>query len=924
MTQVPFNKFYSQPNASVSLLKTIGLGIADEAKVRSNLTRIEYYSILMRRFRLFLMLSLFSMLIVSCSKESMETFIYVPVEYKTLVFDSHYDSKIVSFKSTDDWSVTSKDIWINVTPKYGDAGDGLVTIAVDENNSESEKWIGFVSIISNDKEEVISIEQGKKTIIKPKTTLINADTEGDEIVLDIQSNVEYTTTVDVDAKDWVSCSSCPAGQRIIVLPNRQNFERTGEIYLSYGRDTTIVTINQDKANIQNYSTEYYVSGNGGNISVTSKANAHFEVSIKESDKEWICQLPNTRSQVSFTSEFKIIKNTSLVSRLGEIYFIYGDVIDTVFVHQNPKPVVDLDNKQLMFNEEGGNGEVTITHNTDYSIQLDNNVSWLTYSKRKISDNVDKLIVSVSSNPNITSRQALLNVSYDGEYTAINIEQKQKIDIIPSVSSVEAKPTADTYDIIIAHSIDYHIDLEKSVTWAQVSLDAEKNKLSIHVDNNESENARNAVIMLIGDGISKKIEIKQNPAIIELSSTNISLSSVENDFTFSISSNVPLTYSINEAAASWIIAKEILNTKMKFNASENNTREDRCGEISVLFGKLCKTISVSQDCHNILTYTTSDGNTISPSNSLKVISNTYIDGVGEITIPSTQSCIPSYCFEENNQLVSMSLPGRISSIGHCAFESCLRLEKIVLNEGLRDIGAGAFRGCKKLITINYPNSLVSIGLQAFMNCIMLSNAYIPSEMKSVPSGLFHGCTNLSDVIIPEGVETIEDYAFYNTKMNSLHIPTSLKETEDNSFQNCSIDNVYIQDLIAWINVKFSSGKYGWLNGSSPMSNKVKEIYINGEAVRELIIPEGVTGISHEKFLGGNITNVILPESIKSVGNSFTLSGDVYCKALTPPTFGGYSFRHKDYSKVTIYVPSEHYSDYKNSYCPNDCKFVAYDF
>ena len=162
------------------------------------------------------------------------------------------------------------------------------------------------------------------------------------------------------------------------------------------------------------------------------------------------------------------------------------------------------------------------------------------------------------------------------------------------------------------------------------------------------------------------------------------------------------------------------------------------------------------------------------------------------------------------------------------------------------------------------------------------------------------------------------------MNSLHIPTSLKETEDNSFQNCSIDNVYIQDLIAWINVKFSSGKYGWLNGSSPMSNKVKEIYINGEAVRELIIPEGVTGISHEKFLGGNITNVILPESIESVGNSFTLSGDVYCKALTPPTFGGYSFRHKDYSKVTIYVPSEHYSDYKNSYCPNDCKFVAYDF
>ena len=112
-----------------------------------------------------------------------------------------------------------------------------------------------------------------------------------------------------------------------------------------------------------------------------------------------------------------------------------------------------------------------------------------------------------------------------------------------------------------------------------------------------------------------------------------------------------------------------------------------------------------------------------------------------------------------------------------------------------------------------------------------------SVTSIGEGAFQNCSGLTSVEIPNSVTSIGNYAF----------------------SNCyGLNEVHISDLGAWCQITF--GNYT----ANPLYY-AHNLYLNGELVTELVIPDGVTAIKNNTFAGGScFTSVTIPSSVTSIG------------------------------------------------------------
>ncbi len=139
----------------------------------------------------------------------------------------------------------------------------------------------------------------------------------------------------------------------------------------------------------------------------------------------------------------------------------------------------------------------------------------------------------------------------------------------------------------------------------------------------------------------------------------------------------------------------------------------------------------------------------------------------------------------------------------------------------------------------------------------------------------------EVVVPEGVTTIATAAFQDHyDMESIHIPPSLKCCEEAAFEGCdNLRRVYITDLSAWLEIDFAGEceMFGIaVERTNPLTRALRQtsegmqttdvdLYVNGERLTELVIPEGVTAIKQKTFKGWSaLRRVWLPEGVVAIG------------------------------------------------------------
>ena len=244
--------------------------------------------------------------------------------------------------------------------------------------------------------------------------------------------------------------------------------------------------------------------------------------------------------------------------------------------------------------------------------------------------------------------------------------------------------------------------------------------------------------------------------------------------------------------------------------------------------------------------------------------TIVAGCKNTIIPSSVTSIGYEAFGGCSGLTSITIPSSITSIDNNAFYGCSGLISVDIPNGVTFIGYSAFYGCSGLTSVTIPNSVTSIGGSAFLGCSGLTSVTIPNSVTSIEWGIFRDCTSLTSVTIPNSVTSIGSCAFYNCSgLTSVTIPNSVTSIGSSAFDGCSgLTSVNISDLAAWCNIGFEYG-------SNPLSY-AHHLYINGNEITNLVIPSDVTSISSYAFSGcSGLTSVTIPNSVESIGyNAFS--------------------------------------------------------
>ena len=276
------------------------------------------------------------------------------------------------------------------------------------------------------------------------------------------------------------------------------------------------------------------------------------------------------------------------------------------------------------------------------------------------------------------------------------------------------------------------------------------------------------------------------------------------------------------------------------------------------------------------------------------------GVTDIVIPDSVeydmqkypvTLVSDNAFQDNKEITSLSLGECMEYIGNHSFSGCTALKNIDFGKNINTLWQYAFRNCSALDSVTIPISLNSFKYAAFEGCsnlkkviykgtldqwanITIQNSNLPANPLYLANNLYVGDTLVTNI---NGITTnkITSCAFAGaTCLTGVQIiPATLTTIESQAFSGCSnITGVnYLGTLADWIQNDL---------GSSILSYADGKLYIQGELLESLSIPESVTKIANYAFykLTALKGDVNIPSSVVSIGTS-AFSG---CTGITSVT------------------------------------------
>lgn len=303
---------------------------------------------------------------------------------------------------------------------------------------------------------------------------------------------------------------------------------------------------------------------------------------------------------------------------------------------------------------------------------------------------------------------------------------------------------------------------------------------------------------------------------------------------------------------------------------------------------------------------------SANNPYSIFVDTTSTAIASCKINENTKVIYNDAFSGCKNIMSITLPANVTSIGHRAFSGCTKLTTVNIPEKVFFIGAEAFAKCKALKAISIPTAVESIGISAFYdcwkletvtfaddclitaienktfgNCKNLKSIKIPKNVVSIgddkisdaKSGAFSECTTLETVTFAEGsaLKQIGNFAFVSCKaLKSITLPTTLEKIGTGAFRTCALTEITIPAGVTVIDadVFYNNLKLSKVTLGSATTTIGTKAFAECKALTSVTLPATMGYIAEEAFFQAGLKNVTFADA-----NNWTAIASNETKALS---------------------------------------------
>jgi hypothetical protein len=515
-----------------------------------------------------------------------EIIIQTELDNNTIVCSSDENRVSINFTSSKSWTISlsamSGSQWCTASATNGNSGNQNVFFNVLKNDTYDNRSI-VVYIKSEEALVSFTIEQKSREAVLVSTSREEFDKDGGTFDIVVKSNIDYKIKVAENCQEWIqnvnSKSLSETIHSFIVSASEEYDKRIGEIYISSDNKTDTVKIFQSGSPVLILSqTEYYISDQGGDITIDVSSN--FEYVVDSPDVDWLIETPRSRGISSHTLQYMIQPNETYDGRSTSLHFKdkNSDLVKDVLISQVQKNAILLCAKEITLSSDGEAFDVTINSNVDFQ-RKPIDVDWIHKKEtRGLIEHIESFVAS--PNEEYTKRTAEI-IYYNDELgvsdTLKVIQNSPKlIDVSPTDVHVSCNDTI--LDIEVKSNVSYMI-MVVGVSWIHKIEDPTDNqnikRFQIDSNNNRSERGGSITFQELDGATKKTVQISQDgtPTSISVTPKNLNVSYNDTVVEFIVKTDAE---DLTVTSPKWTrkLSEEIKNAEFHYTYRiGNNTDED---------------------------------------------------------------------------------------------------------------------------------------------------------------------------------------------------------------------------------------------------------------------------------------------------------------------------------------------------------------
>ena len=297
----------------------------------------------------------------------------------TVSSNSNTQSVIVTCNGT--WALSGETVsWCRPSKTTGQNND-VVTFNIDENNLSDDRNATYTFTCATESAKFVLTQKGKDALTVTKSKF-EVSAQGEQIAVEVNANISFDYEIAQADKSWVSYvgSRAMTTSRLLfsISPNEETATREGKITITSEIGKETIKIYQFGASPALVLTqkEYIVPSDGQTIKVELNSNVDYEVAMPSVD--WITESP-TRAISTHTHYYTIASNTTCDNRSTEIHFYNkeNNIDEIVEITQLQKDALIIGKTDYQVPQEGGTVDVTLQHNIDFEIKINETDTWIT-------------------------------------------------------------------------------------------------------------------------------------------------------------------------------------------------------------------------------------------------------------------------------------------------------------------------------------------------------------------------------------------------------------------------------------------------------------------------------------------------------------------------------------------------------------------